>query len=181
MLDCCRNRHISCLHNPFPHRCRPDSVLWASRPSLPTAWLALLLTKAGDVDSNSGSTIHTDKHTPVIWICDLCHKQINKKQTSIRCNHTHKTHWVHLNCTHMKQRQYKPEMHHSYTHTKQQSKHRQHNFPSQTNHHPPTHKQQSPKGHKHRHTSNQYKRHQKQNRGIEKPSTQHPTGYHHNT
>ena len=50
----------------------------------------------------------TNKHTPVIWICDLCHKQINKKQTSIRYNHTHNTHWVHLKCT-QKQRQYKPD------------------------------------------------------------------------
>ena len=33
----------------------------------------------------------------------------NKKQTSIRCNHTHNTHWVHLKCTQIKQRQYKPD------------------------------------------------------------------------
>ena len=76
-LDCCRHLHKLCLHN-------PDYVFWASRPSLPAAWLALLLTKAGDVESNPGPTTHTNKHTPVIWICDLCHKQINKKQTSIR-------------------------------------------------------------------------------------------------
>ena len=82
---------------------------WASRPSLPAAWLALLLTKAGDVESNPGPTTHTNKHTPVIWICDLCHKQINKKQTPIRCNHTHNTHWVHLKCTYIQQRQYKPD------------------------------------------------------------------------
>ena len=82
---------------------------WARRPLLPAARLALLLTKAGDVESNPGPTTHTNKHTPVIWICDLCHKQINKKQTSIRCNHTHNTHWVHLKCTHIQQRQYKPE------------------------------------------------------------------------
>ena len=37
------------------------------------------------------------------------HTQINKKQTPIRCNHTHNTHWVHLKCTHIKQRQYKPD------------------------------------------------------------------------
>ena len=30
---------------------------------------------------------------------------INKQHTSIRCNHTH---WVHLKCTQIKQRQYKP-------------------------------------------------------------------------
>ena len=56
----------------------------SSRQSLPAAWRALLLTQAGDVESNPGPTTPT----PVIWICDLCHKQINKKQTSIRCNHT---------------------------------------------------------------------------------------------
>ena len=58
---------------------------WASRPSFPSAWLALLLTKAGDVKSNPVPTSHTNKHsppalTPVICICNLCHKQ----QTSIR-------------------------------------------------------------------------------------------------
>ena len=78
----------------------------ASRPSLPAVWLALLLTKVGDVESNPGPTTHTNKHTPVIWICDLCHKQINKKQTTIRCNHIH---WVHLKCTHIQPRQYKPD------------------------------------------------------------------------
>ena len=85
---------------------QPDSVFWASRPSLPAACLALLLTKAGDVESYTGPTTHTNKHTPVIWICDLCHKQIKKQQTSIICNHTHNIHWVHLNGT---QRQYKPD------------------------------------------------------------------------
>ena len=37
----------------------------------------------------------------------LCHKQINKQHTSIRFNHTHNTHWVHLKCTQIKQREYK--------------------------------------------------------------------------
>ena len=35
---------------------------WASRPSLSAAWLALLLTKAGDVESNPGPTTHTQIH-----------------------------------------------------------------------------------------------------------------------
>ena len=47
---------------------------WASRPSLPAAWLALLLTKVGDGESTPGPTTHTNTHAPVIWICDLCHK-----------------------------------------------------------------------------------------------------------
>ena len=53
-------------------------------------------------------------------------------------------------------------MHHSYIHTKRNdnTKHRQHNSPAQTNNHPATHKQQSTKGQKHRHTSNQHQRHQ---------------------
>ena len=80
---------------------------WESRPSLPAAWLALLLTKAGDVESNPDPTTHTNKHAPVIWICDLCHKQMKKQQTSMRYNHTHNTHWIHLNCAQIKQRQYK--------------------------------------------------------------------------
>ena len=58
----------------------------------------MLLTKAGDVESNPGPTTHTNKHTPVIWICDLCYKQTNKKQTSIRCKYTK-----------IKQGQYKPD------------------------------------------------------------------------
>ena len=81
----------------------PRFRFWASRPSLPTAWL---LTNAGNVESNPGPTTHTNKHTPVILICDLCHKQINKKQTSIRCNNTH---WVHMKCIHIQHRQYKPD------------------------------------------------------------------------
>ena len=86
-----------------------DSVFGTSRPFLPAAWLALLLTKAGGIESNPGPTTHTNKHIPVIWICELCHKQIKKQQPTIRCNHTLNTHWFHLNCTQIKQRQYKPD------------------------------------------------------------------------
>ena len=133
----------------------PIPFFWASRPLLSAAWLALLLTKAGDVESNTDPTTHTNKHAPVIWICDLCHKQIKKQQTSFRCSHTH---WVHLNCTQIKQRQCKPDCRCT-IHTPTDN-------PSHTNHHPITHRQQSTKGQKHRHTSNQPKRHQKQNRGT---------------
>ena len=107
-LHCYRHLHKLCRHNPCPQRWGPYSIFWTSRPSLPAAWLALLLTNSGDVESNLGPTTQ-NKHTPVIWMCDLCHKQINKKQTSTRCNHTHNTHWVHLKCTHIQQRQYKPD------------------------------------------------------------------------
>ena len=73
----------------------PAPLFRVSRPSL--------LTKAGDVELNPGLTTHTKKHTPVIWICD---KQINKKQTLIRCNtHTKHTGFI----THIQQQQYKPD------------------------------------------------------------------------
>ena len=101
--DICTN----CVYTiPAPRDGGPIPFFWASRASLHSAWLVLLLTKVGGVESNPGPTTHPGKHTPVIWICDLCDKRINKKQTSIRCNHTR---WVHLNCTHIKQRQYKPD------------------------------------------------------------------------
>ena len=74
-LDCCRHLHKLCLHNPCPQKWGPIPFFGESRLSLPAAWLALLLTKAGDVESNPGPRTHTNKHTPVIWICDLCHKQ----------------------------------------------------------------------------------------------------------
>ena len=64
----------------------------------------------------------------------------NNKQTSIRCNHTHNTHWVHRKCTQIKQRQYKPDwictIHtpiQLVTTTPSTS-----NSPSPTKHHPPT-------------------------------------------
>ena len=97
----------NCVYTiPAPRDVGPIPFFGASRPSLPAAWLALLLTKVGDIESNPGPTTHTNIHTPVIWICDLYHKQINKKRTSIRCNHTH---WVHLKCTPIIQQQHKPD------------------------------------------------------------------------
>ena len=190
-LDCCRNLHKSCLHNPCPQRWGSDSVFlykpavapyclaarfrffvqagcryllpggpipffWTSRLSLPNC-LAVLLTKVGDVESNPGPTTHTDK----------------REQTSIRCNNTH---WGHLNCTHIKQRQYKPDWRSTFhTLTLNVTTPSTDNTTShhkQTTTHPLTNNNQ-PKDKKHRHTSNQHKRHQKQNRGThtEKPNT----------
>ena len=65
------------------------TVFWACRPCRPAGWLALLLTKAGDVETNPGPTTLNKK----VWICDICHKQIHvRKQISIRCNRIE--HWV---------------------------------------------------------------------------------------
>ena len=48
-----------------------------SMPAMRTAgWLALLITKAGDVETNPGPTT-LNKH---VWICDICHKQIHVRK-----------------------------------------------------------------------------------------------------
>ena len=59
------------------------SVFWTSRPCGPAGWMALLLIKADDVETNQGSTT-THKQ---VWICGICHKHIHgRKQISMRCN-----------------------------------------------------------------------------------------------
>ena len=74
---------------------------WASRPCGPAGWLAMLLIKAGDVETNPGPTT-TRKQ---VWICDICHRQIQvRKQISIRCNRIE--HWVHLRCAGIRLAQY---------------------------------------------------------------------------
>ena len=75
--------------------------LGASRPYGPAGWLALLLIKVGDIETNPGPT-NTHKQ---VWICDICHKQIHvRKQISIRCNGIE--YWVHLRCAGIRQKQY---------------------------------------------------------------------------
>ena len=79
-----------CRTSPPPAMGARFTVFWACGPA---GWLALLLTKAGDVDTNPGPTTLNKK----VWICDICHKQIHvRKQISIRCNKIE--HWVHLRC-----------------------------------------------------------------------------------
>ena len=75
--------------------------LGASRPCGPAGWLALLLTKTGDVETNQGPTTPHKR----VWFCDICYKQIHvRKQISIRCNRIE--HWVHLTCAGVRQAQY---------------------------------------------------------------------------
>ena len=77
------------------------TVFGACRPCGPAGWLALLLTKAGDVETNPGPTTLNKR----VWMCDICHKQIHvRKQISIRCNRIE--HWVHLRCAGIRQAQY---------------------------------------------------------------------------
>ena len=86
---------------PAPSNGGPIYVFWACRPCGPAGWLALLLTKAGDVETNPGPTTLNKK----VWIGDICHKQIHvRKQISIRCNRIE--HWVHLRCAGIHQAQY---------------------------------------------------------------------------
>ena len=96
--SCCAN----CVGPPRPQQWVPDlPFFWACRPCGPAGWLALLLTKAGDFETNPGPTTLNKK----VWICDICHKQIHvRKQISIRCNRIE--HWVHLRCAGNRQAQY---------------------------------------------------------------------------
>ena len=87
-----------CLTSP-PQQWGPDLPFWGACG--PAGWLALLLTKAGDVETNPGPTALNKK----VWIYDICHKQIHvRKQISIRCNRIE--HWVHLRCAGIRQAQY---------------------------------------------------------------------------
>ena len=84
------------LCRPFPPR-----FFGASQSCRPTGWPALLLIKAGDVETNSGLT-NTHKQ---VWICDICHIKIQvRKQILIRCNRIEN--WVHPRCTGIRLAQY---------------------------------------------------------------------------
>ena len=90
-----------CRTSPPPAMGARFTVFWACRPCGPAGWLALLLTKAGDVETNPGPTTLNKK----VWICDICYKQIHaRKQISIRCNRIEQ--WVHLRCAGIRQAQY---------------------------------------------------------------------------
>ena len=90
-----------CRTFPLPAMRARFTVFQASRPCGPSGWLALLLTKAGDVDTNLGPTTLNKR----VWICDICYKQIHvRKHISIRCNRIE--HWVHLSCAGIRQSQY---------------------------------------------------------------------------
>ena len=91
----------NCTHPSCPQQWGPVSIVFgAGRPSGPASWLALLLLKASDVETNPGPN-HTQKQ---VWICDICHTEIHRKQPSVRCNHSE--HWVHLRCAEIRLDQY---------------------------------------------------------------------------
>ena len=88
-------------NHPTPSNGGPIYRFLASHPCRTAGWLALLLIKAGDVETNPGPTTLNKR----VWICDICYKQIHvRKQISIRCNMIE--HWVHLRCAGTRQTQY---------------------------------------------------------------------------
>ena len=102
-LDCCCSTQCK-FYPPLLPPAMGARFYWvffcAGRPSGPAGWLALLLLKAGDAETNSCL-----KNTRTqVWICDICHREINRKQISVRCNHSE--HWVHLRCAHIRLNQY---------------------------------------------------------------------------
>ena len=98
ITNCCAN----CVEPSRPNQWGPDLPFWrASRPCGPAGWLALHLTKAGDVETDPDPTTLNKR----VWICDICYKQIHvRKQISIRCNRIE--HWVHLRYAGIRQAQY---------------------------------------------------------------------------
>ena len=50
-----RSGSTNCINFPCPLESGPSSRFWASQPLEPAEWLALLILKAGDVESNPGS------------------------------------------------------------------------------------------------------------------------------
>ena len=93
VTNCCAN----CVEPSCPQQWGADLQFWASRSCGPDGWLALLLTKTGDVETNPGPTTLNKR----VWIYDICYKQIHvRKQLSISCNKTH------LRCAGIRQAQY---------------------------------------------------------------------------
>ena len=75
-----KNFRANCVDTSRPsNRCQ-STVFWASRSCEPAGWLALLLIKAGDVETNPGPTT-THKQ---VWICDICRKQIHCRNQRYR-------------------------------------------------------------------------------------------------
>ena len=62
---------------PDPSHVAPIYGFWASRPCGPAGWLALLLIKQGDVETNPGPTTSHKR----VWICHICYKQIHVLNT----------------------------------------------------------------------------------------------------
>ena len=68
---------VQIVSNPLaPSNGGPNYRFWTSRPCEPAVWLALLLTKEGDVETNPVPTTSSK----LVWICDICYKQIHVRK-----------------------------------------------------------------------------------------------------
>ena len=76
--SCC----TKCVEPPRPQQWGGPIYLFLGMPAMwtPAGWLALLLTKAGDVEANPGPTTLNKK----VWICDFCHKQIHVRKHKVQ-------------------------------------------------------------------------------------------------
>ena len=141
-----------CRTFPPPAMGAQFTVFLESRPCGPAGWLALLLTKAGDVKTNPGPTTSHKR----ACICDICYKQIHvRKQISIRCNRIEQL--MHLSCAGIRQAQYTDTWTCHLHRESRLAPHRDITPPLQTlvqapTHSPPT--PPTPPQPKHRHTSN---------------------------
>ena len=94
-INCCAN----CVEPSRPQQCGPDIPFLASRPC---GWLALLLTKVGDVETNAGPITQANKS--VFAISAINKYMLASKQISIMCNRIE--HWVHLRSSGIRHAQY---------------------------------------------------------------------------
>ena len=91
----------NCVYSSRPSNGGPIYRCGGSRSCGFTGWLGLLLIKAGDVETNPGSTTTPKK----VWNCYIYHRQIHvRKPISIRCNRIE--HCVHLRCVGIRLTQY---------------------------------------------------------------------------
>ena len=72
----------------------------AVRRSIPPGWLCSSQKRGTSSQILARRHTHANKHSPALTPVT---------PTSIRCNHTHNAHWVHVKWTQIKQRQYKPD------------------------------------------------------------------------
>ena len=93
---CCYSDHklLCTLYRTFPPPAMEAGfIVFLGKPVMrPAGWLALLFTKADDVETNLGPTTSHKR----VWMCDICYKRLHvRKQISKRCNRIEL--WVHLN------------------------------------------------------------------------------------
>ena len=135
--SCCAN----CVEPSRPQQWGTDLQFLGMPVMRTTGWLALLLTKAGDVKTNPGPTTLNKR----VWICDVI------KHISIRCNRIE--HWVHFRCAGIRQAQYTNTWTcHLHRKSRLTPPHRYRPWSKTPTHSPPT--PRTPPQPKHRHTSN---------------------------